>query len=174
MVLFPLAAVRGNATLNYVGLGVYWALDVLDGFLARRLNQETRIGAQMDILGDRMQVSFFYLNYLYMHPQAVVPVSLFLVQFMGIDHYLSNQFMRWPILSPNYFHRVDPRIWKLNWSPLAKGLNTGLVTCLLIAGTPLWIPTLASIILIGVKGYSALRILRLSPPEEQWRLSQQA
>ena len=95
LALFAVAAVRRDPTLNYVGLGVYWVLDVLDGYLARRLDQETRFGAQLDILCDRLLVSCFYLNYLYLddRPGTVVPIALFLIQFMVIDHYLSNQFL---------------------------------------------------------------------------------
>jgi len=52
-----------------------------------------------------------------------------------LDHYLSNQFIRWPILSPNYFYLVDRQTWLWLWSKPAKALNTGLVTLLLI-GAP--------------------------------------
>ena len=109
VVVFAIAAANRDETWNYAGLAVYWVLDVVDGFLARALDQETRLGAQMDILADRLLVAFFYLNYVAIHPEMIVPVALFLFQFMGIDHYLSNQFMRWPIKSPNYFYEVDRR-----------------------------------------------------------------
>src|SRR5690242_16969619 len=93
--LFAVATLHHSALWNLVGLGVYWLLDVLDGYLARRLNQETRLGAQFDILSDRLLVAFFYMNHLAWHHELVVPISLFLVQFMLLDHGLSNQFMRW-------------------------------------------------------------------------------
>lgn len=53
LVLFSVAALEHSMTWNVAGLAVYWGLGFLDGFLARALNQETRFGAQMDILSDR-------------------------------------------------------------------------------------------------------------------------
>ena len=165
LTFFSLALVYHNVTYNLIGLAIYWALDALDGFLARRLNQETRLGAQFDILADRLLITFFYFNFLIMNPELVVVVVLFLFQFMGLDHYLSNQFMRWPILSPNYFYRVDRIIWQLNWSAPGKVLNCGLVTILLIA-TKAVMPALVVVLaLIGVKLYSCIRLHRLPLPQ---------
>lgn len=168
MLCFSAAILNNRAELNFVGLGLYWSLDILDGWLARALNQETRIGAQLDILSDRLLVSFFYFNYLNLHPRSVIPIALFLLQFMLIDHYLSNQFMRWRALSPNYFYFINERVWQLNWSPIAKGINTGLVTLLLIFVPSLWIPTIVSLCLIAVKLYSVLLIWRIDNPESSW------
>lgn len=78
---------------------------------------------------------------------------------------LSNQFIRWPILSPNYFYLVDRTIWRLNWSPLAKSINSGAVTILLLVKGPAWVvaPVLAG--LYAVKIYSFVRLCRLAPAE---------
>jgi CDP-diacylglycerol--glycerol-3-phosphate 3-phosphatidyltransferase len=57
--LFAASAYLRNPVLNLAGLAVYWLGDVADGFLARRLDQETLFGAQWDILADRMSVAFF-------------------------------------------------------------------------------------------------------------------
>src|SRR5207253_6097066 len=102
MIVFAIAFRDHDATWNFAGLAIYWSLDIVDGWLARRFDQETRLGAQMDILADRILVCLFYLNYLVLHPAMLLPVFLFLFQFLGIDHHLSNQYLRWPILSPNY------------------------------------------------------------------------
>jgi CDP-diacylglycerol---glycerol-3-phosphate 3-phosphatidyltransferase len=168
LAIFAYAAVTKDETWNLIGLGVYWVLDVVDGFLARRFDQETRIGAQMDILADRILVAFFYLNYVVLYPDLVVPVSMFLFQFMGIDHYLSNQFMRWPIKSPNYFHVIDKKIWAWNWSPAAKLLNSAVVTGVLVLTKS---PILGSIVcgaIIGLKVWTAIRLYKLPPPEKHW------
>ncbi len=106
-ILFAASAFLHDPTLNLAGLAVYWVGDVADGYLARRLNQETLFGAQWDILADRLSVAFFYLNYLVLYPHLAPAIVLFLVQFMVVDHYLSNQYLRWPIMSPNYFYHVD-------------------------------------------------------------------
>jgi CDP-diacylglycerol--glycerol-3-phosphate 3-phosphatidyltransferase len=165
LVLFYVAAFKHSAAWNLAGLAMYWGLDVFDGYLARALDQETRFGAQMDILSDRFLVAFFYLNYLAMCPELVVIIALFLFEFMVLDHYLSYQFIRWPILSPNYFYMVDRTIWRLNWSVPAKFFNTGLVTILVLATKSAWLvlPVLAG--LVCVKVYSCVRLHRLLPPE---------
>ncbi len=169
VVIFAYAASTRSETWNFVGLAVYWVLDMLDGFLARRLNQETRIGAQMDILADRLLVAFFYLNYVVLYPQLIVPVAMFLLQFMGIDHFLSNQFMRWPLKSPNYFHQIDRSIWAWNWSPIGKALNSAVVTLVLVFTKS---PVLGAIVcaaMLLLKGWTAVRMYRLPAPEANWR-----
>jgi CDP-diacylglycerol--glycerol-3-phosphate 3-phosphatidyltransferase len=163
--LFAAAAPCHSAALNLAGLGVYWILDIADGWLARLFHQETRLGAQFDILADRLLVAFFYMNHLAWHHELVLPIALFLVQFMLLDHYLSNQFLRWDLLSPNYFDRVDATLWRWNWSPPAKLSNTGLVTFLiLVTGSVLW-STLAALALVSVKVWSLVRLFGLRAPE---------
>jgi CDP-diacylglycerol--glycerol-3-phosphate 3-phosphatidyltransferase len=164
LALFALAAITDAPQWNMLGLAIYWSLDTLDGYLARLLKQETRFGAQMDILADRLLVAFFYLNYLSWHPAMVVPIVLFMLHFMVLDHYLSNQFMRWPIISPNYFYQVDQRIWLLNWSMPGKALNSGLVTIILIATESQLLAIGLILALIVVKIYSCVRLHRLPQP----------
>lgn len=168
MAIFSYAAVDRNETWNFVGLGVYWVLDVVDGFLARTLHQETRIGAQMDILADRLLVAFFYLNYVMLYPQLIVPVALFLFQFMGIDHYLSNQFMRWPIKSPNYFAQVDKTIYDWNWSPIGKLVNSAVVTATLVFTKNAILGSLVCGAILVMKIWTAVRMSRLPAPEANW------
>ena len=168
LIIFAIAADRHDSDWNLVGLAVYWSLDIVDGFLARTLNQETRLGAQMDILADRILVVFFYFNHLDTHPYLLVPVTLFLFEFAGIDLFLSIQFLRWPILSPNYFHFVDRRIWWLNWSVWGKLGNTGLVTILILATGWIWVPAAVCVALIGAKVYSCVLLHRVPPPEPGW------
>jgi CDP-diacylglycerol---glycerol-3-phosphate 3-phosphatidyltransferase len=165
LTIFAVAAILESSTWNFIGLAVYWVLDVVDGCLARALKQETRIGAQMDILADRLLVVFFYFNYMTWHPDIIVAMSLFLFQFAFLDHYLSNQFMRWPILSPNYFYEVDRQIWMLNWTTLAKLVNGMLMTILLVVTHSVWIASAISLVMIGVKIYSIARLWTLPHPE---------
>ena len=154
MVIFTVAAYRGDETLNFIGLGVYWVLDIVDGYLARTLDQETQTGAQFDILSDRLLVAFFYFNYVTFHPEVLIPVVLFLFEFMLIDHFLSNQFLLYDIKSPNYFAHIHKRIYDLNWSMAGKAINSGLVTLLLIFTKSAIIATIAISIIIVVKLYS--------------------
>ena len=122
----------------------------------------------MDIIADRVLITFFYYNHLAGHPQSLVPIGLFLFEYVGPDLSSSIQFLRWPILSPNYFYRIDQRIWKLNWSGLAKVCNTGLVTVLNLVPGAAPVTTAVCLVLIGVKTYSSVRLHRLPWPEEKW------
>ena len=168
MIVFGIARANSDDTLNLVGLGIYWVLDIVDGALARWLNQETRIGAQLDILVDRVLVAFFYLNYATFYPHLLLPVCLFLVQFMFIDHYLSNQFMRWPIKSPNYFYEVDRTIWLWNWSPAAKAVNTAAVTGVLVLSKNAIAGTIVCSAMLVLKVWSTYRLRTVRAPEESW------
>lgn len=164
LILFSIAAISHNPYWNLAGLALYWLLDCLDGFLARVLSQETQFGAQLDILSDRFLMAFFYLNYLSMHPDLVVVIALFLFEFMVIDHYLSNQFLRWRLLSPNYFFMVDRPIWWLNWSAPGKFFNSGVVTILLLSLKSAWVvwPVLVGLYILKI--YSCFRMHRLPAP----------
>lgn len=165
---FTIAALRGDASWNLAGLLIYWALDSIDGFLARALHQETRMGAQMDIIADRLLITFFYYNVLSRDPHLLLPAGLFLFQYLGPDLYRSIQFLRWPILSPNYFHQVDQRIWALNWSPVAKLSNAGFATALILLLGNAWLPVLVCAVLLAIKIYSCVRLQWVPAPERSW------
>lgn len=166
---FVTAALTASEAWNYAGLAVYWVLDIADGSLARALRQETRIGAQLDILSDRLLIGAFYANFLRAHPGMAIPIALHLVQFVVLDQYLSHQFMRWPCLSPNYFHEVDRPIWLWNWSPPGKVANGALVTGAVVLATLRgwsWIgPALVSLAVISLKAWSIARLASLPDPE---------
>jgi CDP-diacylglycerol--glycerol-3-phosphate 3-phosphatidyltransferase len=162
LVAFGAALATDRQVWNFVALAIYWGGDLLDGFLARRLRQETIFGAEFDILADRLLVSLFYTCYVSAHPEKLVVGLLFLFEFMVLDHFLSNQFVRWPIASPNYFHLVDRLTWKWLWSRPGKAMNTGLVTLLTIGLPTPWPAACAVLGLIGVRVYFFLRVLVLS------------
>ena len=158
---FYMAFASHSEVWNYAGLLAHWILDVADGNLARSLKQETISGAQFDILTDRLLITFFYLNYLIFHPTNLLIVILFLLEFTLLDHYLSNQFLNWGIISPNYFYQVDRLIWNLNWSAPGKFINSALVTILLIT-TNAFVPVLIVVLLlIAIKAFSFARLQHL-------------
>lgn len=132
LTFFTLAAVKSNPTLNFIGLGLHWAGDVADGLLARRTGQETILGAEIDIIVDRLESIFFYLNFLRFNPHLFLPIVIYLIDFAFVDFYLSYQFIKYPIISPNYFYFVDQRVYRYNFSPLAKFCNSTVVALLLI------------------------------------------
>jgi CDP-diacylglycerol--glycerol-3-phosphate 3-phosphatidyltransferase len=169
MTVFAYAAVHRDERWNFIGLAIYWVLDVVDGFLARRFDQETRIGAQFDILADRLLVALFYMNYAALYPQLIAPIAMFLCQFMAVDHYLSNQFMRWPIKSPNYFDQVDHTIWMWNWSAGGKLLNSVVVTATLVVTKSAVIGCIVCGGILALKLWSMCLMHRLPAPEDRWR-----
>ena len=125
-----------SAPLLVAAYLIYWIGDILDGAAARALGQETRTGAVFDIVADRACTSACAAALVVLQPGTALPIAVFLAQFMVVDQLLSLMFLRWPLLSPNYFARVDGRIYRWNWSPPAKALNTAAVVILaLVAPT---------------------------------------
>jgi CDP-diacylglycerol---glycerol-3-phosphate 3-phosphatidyltransferase len=162
LVLFAIGWQDGRLRWALYGLLVYWIGDLLDGWLARALRQETLFGAQMDILADRISVIIFYVSYIFHRPGKAAAGLLFLFEFAVLDTYLSNQFMRWPVLSPNYFYLVDRETWKWLWSKPAKAFNCGLVTLLLIGLPWQWPALIVTLVLIGIRLRFSYRMLDLT------------
>ena len=120
-----------SLALLIVAYGIYWVGDMLDGYLARRLGQETKPGAVLDIVCDRACSAICACCILMLAPDTWLAILPFLLSFLMVDTMLSLTFLLWDIKSPNYFGDVDMRVWRLNWSPPAKALNTaGLVLAL--------------------------------------------
>jgi CDP-diacylglycerol--glycerol-3-phosphate 3-phosphatidyltransferase len=164
VVAVPLAVyaiAHPNAAVTAAAFAVYWVGDVLDGFVARKLGQETRVGAVADIVADRACTATCAAALLALRPDAWLPIAVFLVQFMVIDGLLSLSFLRWPVLGPNHFGAVHPTVYRWNWSPPAKAVNTaGVVGLILLAPSPVWATVFG--LLIGViKGVSLWTVARL-------------
>lgn len=158
--LGTVALSTGDLALLAVAYAVYWAGDILDGWSARRLGQETRLGAVLDIVGDRACTAIL-CGGLVTHVSGVVPVAVvFLLTFLVLDAMLSLAFLCWPLLSPNYFYRVDAGVWRLNWSTPAKAANTAGVVGALLLGLS-WAALAIAVGVLVVKLWSAARVLRL-------------
>ena len=132
LALCLVAAVEEERTLLIIGLVVYWVGDMADGGYARMFDCETRIGGVIDIMCDRINCAAFYIGLAWLQPEMVLPVSVYLFNFMVIDMFLSMAFLAWPIRSPNYFYVVDRRIYTWNWSKPAKAVNSSLFAVLLL------------------------------------------
>lgn len=145
--------------LMAIALVVYWAGDSLDGQVARRMHHETRIGATLDIMCDRMCAAAFYFGLAWLHPEFTVPVLLYLAEFMVIDFFLSIAFLAWKIRSPNYFYVIDRTIYRLNWSHPAKAVNSALFAVLLLATQMPW---LGGIIAGGLLIFKTVMLVRLA------------
>ncbi len=156
--LLAVAALHQASTVLLVAAYLtYWVGDILDGLAARRLDQETRIGAILDIVSDRACTTLAAAAFVVVAPEVVVPVAVFLVQFCVVDLMLSLGFLWFDILGPNDFHRVDPLLHRLNWSPPAKALNTALVVLLCLAGL-VWVAAAAALAVLGLKVWCLLRL----------------
>ncbi|HEY6745946.1 MAG TPA: CDP-alcohol phosphatidyltransferase family protein [Mycobacteriales bacterium] len=143
-----------SAALLVAAYLIYWVGDILDGAAARALGQETRTGAVFDIVADRACTSACAAALIVLRPSAALPVALFLAQFMVVDQLLSLMFLRWPVLGPNYFAGVDGRIYRWNWSPPAKALNTAAVVILAVVA-----PTAAAVTF--ALGVAAVKVVSL-------------
>ncbi|MBA2473183.1 MAG: CDP-alcohol phosphatidyltransferase family protein [Pseudonocardiales bacterium] len=166
LVAWAVAVTTGSDAWLLAALLCYWVGDIADGLLARLTGRETRTGAVLDVLADRLSVCLVVVSYVSTHPSAsaALPAAVFLAQFVVLDAYLTLAFARWSLLSPNYFGLVDATVYRLNWSPPAKATNTGAVVLVwLVTGSTLVATVLAAVVL-GVKSYSALRIARLPVP----------
>ncbi|MEU4528563.1 CDP-alcohol phosphatidyltransferase family protein [Micromonospora ureilytica] len=151
------ALVPGSVALMAVSYGIYWIGDVLDGWAARRLGQETRAGAVFDIVSDRACTAVLCVGLVSLMPDVAVVAVVFLLSFLVLDTMLSLAFLCWPVLSPNYFHLVDRRVWALNWSPVAKVANTaGVIGAIAFEQYPLALGVAVAVVAVKLWSITAV------------------
>ncbi|WP_262283903.1 CDP-alcohol phosphatidyltransferase family protein [Micromonospora sp. MA102] len=154
------ALVAGSVVLLAVAYGIYWLGDVLDGWAARRLGQETRAGAVLDIVSDRACTAVLCVGLVSLVPDVAVVALVFLLSFLVLDTMLSLAFLCWPVISPNYFFLVDRRVWALNWSPMAKAANTAGVVGAIAFGQ-YRLALAVAVAVVAVKLWSTAAMVRL-------------
>ncbi len=154
------AMLQASLTWLVAAYLVYWAGDMLDGWVARRRAEETQIGAVLDIVSDRACSAVLVCGLAIMQPDLWVALVIFLVQFMVVDCALSLAFLHWDLLSPNYFYRVDHRVWLLNWSPVAKTINSVGVVLAVMLGS-LSLATSLATAQLALKIWSSRRVVQL-------------
>jgi CDP-diacylglycerol---glycerol-3-phosphate 3-phosphatidyltransferase len=164
VVLAGVAAAEGSLALLVASLVVYWVGDMLDGFVARVLGCETRIGAALDILCDRFCAAAFYIGLIWLEPEFAPAVLVYLAEFMVVDCFLSLAFLAWPIRSPNYFFVVDRPLWLWNWSKPGKAVNSSLFAVLLLVTGWVWVGVAIAGALLVMKSVSLVRLGRLGLP----------
>lgn len=135
-------------------LAFYWIGDVIDGMVARTTNRETQLGAVFDIAADRLSVVMIYMLFALYIPGLTWPIMVFLVAFVIVDTILSMSFLKFNLLSINYFYLVDKRLYDLNWSMPAKVATTStfMVVALLLQNPVLSL--LVALAVLGLKSYS--------------------
>ncbi len=158
------AAYDGDKTLLVISLVVYWVGDMLDGFVARVRDEETRIGAVMDIFSDRFCAGAFYIGLAWLEPHLSPAIFVYLAEFMVIDCFISIAFLAWPIRSPNYFYEIDRRIWLWNWSKPGKATNSALFAVLLLVTGWMWLGLAIASALLVLKCVSLGWLMKLKLP----------
>lgn len=173
--LLAVLALRGRSEgLLLASLAVYWVGDIADGAVARWTGSETRAGALLDILSDRLNSTVFYVGWVVLHPGDVWPVAVFLLQFVVVDAFLSMSFLAWPLRSPNYFDLVDKRVFALNWSKPGKAVNSGALALLLVLTDSFWAPMVLVVAVLAVKCWSVVLVTRLDAPSRSGCAAQAA
>jgi len=164
VILAAMAAYQGNQALLVLALAVYWIGDSLDGFVARVRDCETRTGAVLDILCDRLCCAAFYVGLAWMEPHLVPAIFVYLTEFMVVDFFISIGFLAWPITSPNYFYVVDRKLFVWNWSKPGKTLNSALFAVLLLVTSSMPLAMAVAVGLLVIKLVSFSRMLRIGLP----------
>jgi len=162
--LAAVAAGQESKTLLVIALLVHWVGDSLDGQVARWFDCETRTGAVLDIMCDRLCCAAFYIGLVWLEPHLAPAVFVYLAEFMVVDSFLSISFLAWPITSPNYFYVVDHKLWLLNWSHPGKAVNSGLFAILLLVTGWMWVGLAIAIVLLIHKSVSLVKMMRLGLP----------
>ena len=164
VVLAGLATQLESLGLLVAALVAYWVGDIIDGTVARVRGCETRVGATLDILCDRLSAAAFYLGLAWLMPDLVWPVMVYLAEFMVVDCFLSLAFLAWPIRSPNYFYVVDRTLWLWNWSKPGKAVNSSIFAVLLLVTESVAVGLVVASALLVLKAVSLARLMRLGLP----------
>ena len=151
------ALATGSTALLVAAYLVYWVLDVADGAVARRFDHETRLGAVLDITVDRASSLLCVGCFVVMRPELAVPLAIYVVEFAVVDTILSLGFLAFPVRGPNDMHLVDSTLWRWNWSPPAKAVNTASIVLLCLLGQPV-LAALAAGAVLGLKLWSCRRL----------------
>ena len=164
LALLTMRFARAFAIAPLAALVVYWVGDMLDGFYARVRDCETRIGAVLDILCDRLNAGAFYIGLAWLQPDLSPAIYVYFAEFMVIDCFLSIAFLAWPVRSPNYFFVIDRPIWLWNWSKPAKAINSALFAVLLLVTGWMWVGLAIATALLALKCVSLARLMRIGLP----------
>ncbi|ADB35669.1 CDP-alcohol phosphatidyltransferase [Kribbella flavida DSM 17836] len=165
MLVAAVAFRTGALSLLVAGYAVYWLGDMADGAVARWRNEESEAGAVFDIVCDRACSFLLAAAFMATFPDTIGPLAIFLVQFGVLDTMLSLAFLLWPgSLSPNYFYRVDQKLYVWNWSKPAKAVNTAAVVIALVVDHHVhipWLPYAVACVAVVVKIASLARLLAI-------------
>ena len=143
------ALATGSISLLVTAYLVYWLLDIADGAVARRFDHETRLGAVFDITVDRASSLLCVACFVMIRPELAMPLAIYVLEFAVVDTMLSLGFLAFPVRGPNDMHLVDRTLWRWNWSPPAKAVNTASIVLLCLLGQPVLAALCAAAVLAG-------------------------
>lgn len=138
-------------------VGISMVADICDGVIARLRCEETIFGAQLDMLIDRFNVTLVAAGNVFIAGGALVTVVaafVLWIQFGVVGLLLSIQFLRYDLWSPDEFHLIDDRVWRVNWSAVAKVSSNIPVLLLCLGGWCQWLAIGMSISLFCMQGNS--------------------
>jgi phosphatidylglycerophosphate synthase len=141
-ILLVAAIVSQSHSLLLAGLATSMSLDFADGQIARFGTHPTTtlLGAQLDGLADRLAAVLVAIGVVSMNHDvlAVVAAAAVWLQFGIVDQFLSAQFLRFGLWSPDHFHAVDVHTWRMNWSAPAKVASNLPLLLLAIGSSATW------------------------------------
>ena len=158
IVLTPLLIPIGWARWDILFLVLLAALlisDFLDGFLARRLHQETRLGSQLDTAGDVLLTMFSIAGGWILWPERVTPEAPFFLSMLGLLG-LSGI-----VCLIKYRHFPTYHAWSAKISTAMAGTGVWI----LFAGITPWVFRIA----IGVLAFSAIEEILITLILPFWR-----
>jgi phosphatidylglycerophosphate synthase len=129
--------------------------DFLDGFLARRLHQETRLGAQLDTVGDLLMTVFSVAGGWLLWPERVTPEAPFFLSMLGLLALSGLVCLMMYHHFPTYHA----------WSAKISTAMTGTGVWILFAGITPWVFRIA----IGVLAFSAFEEILITLILPSWR-----
>jgi len=164
LIAVTLSVSTGQPALLFAGLAIHCVGDMADGIVARHRDEETRAGAVLDIVSDRLCIAVYYLSYGHLEHAMLLPIALFLFQFMVLDAHLSLAFLNWPLRSLNYFYLVDRVLYVWNWSTPGKAFNSGALVLLMLTTRSPAACTALVLAITAVKVTSLIRLHRIGVP----------
>lgn len=129
--------------------------DFVDGFLARRLHQETRLGSQLDTAGDVLLTIFSITGGWLLWPERVEPEAVFFFSMLGLLG-LSGT-----VCLIKYHHFPTYHAWSAKISTAVAGTGVWL----LFAGITPWVFRIA----IAVLALSAIEEILITLILPSWR-----
>jgi CDP-diacylglycerol--glycerol-3-phosphate 3-phosphatidyltransferase len=155
LALWALAA--ESPRLLVIAYLAYWVLDIADGAIARHFDHETRLGAVLDITADRASSLLCAAALVALSPSLAVPMAIYVIEFAVVDTMLSLGFLAFPVKGPNDMHLVDDTLWRWNWSPPAKAINTASIVLLCLLGHPA-LASMCALAVLALKLWSCQRL----------------